>query len=599
MTATLVGRLSLDGAASPGGADRWPAGPNAGARYAGVGVPPGVRTFDSDPFAVRTGGSATVDKADGVVVVLLGGLAGTGDSQAIRSGVGLAAQWARHGERCLARVAGEWLAVVWDPRTATLTCARSARGYLRLFWCADGRGLRFATGLGELLPPGPGNRCIDEGFLAEMLVNSLTSYTATPFVGVSRLPDGHLLEAGPTRAPRVRPWPGAAFTPLAVSPAEAVPELRRRLETVVADHVVADGAGAGVFVSGGIDSNAVLAVARQATRSVVGCSWVFPGQPHDESTWLDDLDRRSPDPVWRFLPRDYEWDSWRQWAASSLEPPLRPNIAMSDALLPLLCTAGVSRMLTGEGGDDWFGGGPLHWPALVRRGRLPTLLAQARRDCPRQRTVAGRLWNSGLKPLVPQLRRPVAPPWIGAEFARRVQLSERLWTLAQAQRHAAVDPVRARVARVSLPLHVWQFEGIRSRFAARGVDWCHPLHDRRIVELVLGLPGEAVWRATETKSLLRASVADLVPAQILRRQSKSSFEAPILAAVRAVGGVEALVGHRVVTEGYVDLPALRQQQRRMEACLAAGRSARTYGRTLATLWNALSTALWMTEVNPS
>jgi asparagine synthase (glutamine-hydrolysing) len=583
MTATLVGTLSLrrDGGESP---------PARG---------PVAHTIESGPLAVTTEGPASITTVDGVAVALLGGLTGSGDPDAIGSAAVLAAQWQRHGDRCLARLRGEWLAVVWDSRTGTLTCARSARGFRRLFWQTDGRVLRFATGLGDLLPPGAGNRRLDEGFLAEMLVNTVTTHSGTPFVGVYRLPGGHLLEAGPTLAPRVRRWLAAEDSPDQIDAAEAVPELRRRLEAVLADHVTGDGGRAGVFVSGGIDSNAVLAVARQATDTVVGCSWVFPGQPHDESSFLDALDSRSADPVWRFHPREYEWDRWRRWSRTSLEPPLRPNVAMSDAMIPLLATAGVSRMMTGEGGDDWFGGGPMHWPALVRQGRLPTLVAAARRDHSRLRPTAGRLWHSALEPLVPGIRRPAPPAWIGAEFARRVHLTDRMRAAKRTERRAAADPVQARLARVSRPSHAWQYEGVRSRFAAGGVDWCHPLHDRRIIDLVLGLPGDAVWRAGETKSLLRAAVADLVPEQIVRRQSKSSFEAPIIAAIRSCGGVATLVGHPLVTEGYVDLPALRELERDVLARQDAGLSLRTHGKVIAPLWNVLSTATWMSEVSPT
>ncbi|HWG99068.1 MAG TPA: asparagine synthase-related protein, partial [Pilimelia sp.] len=189
-------------------------------------------------------------------------------------------------------------------------------------------------------------------------------------------------------------------------------------------------------------------------------------------------------------------------------------------------------------------------------------------------------------------------PWIGAAAARRAALPDRLWALNVERYRARTDPARVRAVRVSHPHVTWQLEGTRDRFAAHGVAWRHPLHDQRIADLVMRLPGEVLWRPDQTKSLLRAAVRDLLPPEILRRQSKTTFEAPIVAAIRAAGGADSLVGHPLVTEGYLDLAALRELERLVFADYDAGAPPRS-GRDLPSLWAVYSTATWFSQVWPS
>ncbi|HYN95041.1 MAG TPA: asparagine synthase-related protein, partial [Pilimelia sp.] len=427
-----------------------------------------------------------------------------------------------------------------------------------------------------------------------------TTDEGTPWRGVYRLPPGHLLTAGPGRGPDIRRWHSPAVPTRPATVAEAVEELRDRLTAVVADYVPATGAG--VLVSGGIDSNSVLAVARRVAgtdRPVVGCSLVFPGEPHDESPWLDHLDRMAPEPVRRLLPPPYDWAGWRAWSAATLLPPLRPNAALAESAADVLHAHGIGTVLTGEGGDDWFGGGPLHWPGLARRGRLAGIWRSARRANGTTRHTASAVWGAGLRPLLPHARRTIVPPWLRADFVHRTQLADRLAASDAATRRASADPQSLRHRRATMPYGEWQREIIRDRHASRGLDWRHPLHDQRVIELLLGLPGDVLWRPGETKSLLRAAVADIAPPDIVRRQSKTSFAPPIAAAIRATGGARALAGHPLVTNGYVDLDAFVAGEDAALRCHDAGRPPPGPHAGLGAVWAVHSTATWFTAVGLS
>ena len=105
--------------------------------------------------------------------------------------------------------------------------------------------LRCSARLADLFPTGGPPRQLDEDFLGDMFANRMTTYDRTPFVGLWRLPAGHLLEADAAGAVRVRRWYHPAVAPLRVDHETAVRELRTRLDTVLGDH--ADPAGAGCW----------------------------------------------------------------------------------------------------------------------------------------------------------------------------------------------------------------------------------------------------------------------------------------------------------------------------------------------------------------
>ena len=556
----------------------------------------GAASGDPTPLRLNITGAPSSGATSTVTAILTGALE-TADPITISTGLALATAWRQAGAGCLTRILGEWIAVVWDQGSQTLSCARSAHGHAPLFWRADSETLHFATSMADLVPSGATRR-LDEGFLAELLANRVTTHTETPFIGLRRLAPGHLLTAAPGRRPRVTRWHKPTPTAPPSDHGELIRWLRWTIETVVADHIPASGVG--VLVSGGIDSNAVFAVARNIAQDhrVEGYSMVFPGQDHDESRWLDLVDRGPSGPTHRLTPPAYDWSGWRAWSATSLLPPLRPNAALNDAVIATVAAAGLRQVLTGEGGDDWFGGGPLHWPALLRTGHAAQLIREVLTAYPRPRRAAGALWHAGIRPLLPNRRRPALPPWIRQGFASRVALADRLRQADLDLHRAARDPVTARVSRVGTTHGRWQLEGVRSRFDTYGVRWLHPLHDQRVTDLVLGLPPGVLWRHDQPKSLLRAAVTDLVPAGIVRRYSKTGFNTPIVEAIRAGGGVATLVDHPLVTGGYLDLAALRDLEHTVLARYDAGLRPRGAHEAVTSLWAVLSTTTWFSSVWP-
>jgi asparagine synthase (glutamine-hydrolysing) len=115
------------------------------------------------------------------------------------------------------------------------------------------------------------------------------------------------------------------------------------------------------------------------------------------------------------------------------------------------------------------------------------------------------------------------PPWIQPFFASRIDLAGRDESL-QMQRVFA-SPAQQAIARNLLALFwYWRLVNWHERSAAAmGIEVRHPFLDRRLVEFVLAIPGEQLFRLNELKNLLRRAMVGLLPERIRRRARKTSF----------------------------------------------------------------------------
>ena len=225
--------------------------------------------------------------------------------------------------------------------------------------------------------------------------------------------------------------------------------------------------------------------------------------------------------------------------------------------------AGGSRvLLTGHGGDDVMRGSPLACTAgeVVRHARArrsPVLPALYRRfGRPHLPVRVDRL----LRAATGHREAPLLPAFVRADFARRAGLTGRLEALRP--RQAFRSPARQEVYGnlVGTPWY-WRTANWHGRNAAPfGIDVRHPFLDRRLVEYVLAVPGEQLFRLGSTKDLLRRSMAGLLPETIRRRPGKTSFIPLLDSMIRreAPGEIaELLSAPRCAELGFVDGDALR------------------------------------------
>src|SRR6186997_144534 len=258
-----------------------------------------------------------------------------------------------HGERFPERLRGMFAVALWDSERNRLVLARDRYGIKPLYYRESGDELAFASEL-RALPRGEIDLDALEAFLA---FNSVPG-PLTIFRETRKLQPGHVLvwENGRSELIRyARPAPVPASDARGDEESELVEELRARLRDSVRAHLVSD-VPVGVLLSGGIDSSALAALAAQELSEPLRTFSIgFEERSFDE---LADA---------RLVAKRYGTDHHELVVrpdaalllpalADAFDEPFADSSALPTYLVSQLAAQNVKVALSGEGGDELFGG---------------------------------------------------------------------------------------------------------------------------------------------------------------------------------------------------------------------------------------------------
>ena len=339
-----------------------------------------------------TGGDQPIANEDGSVVVVQNGeiynyrelahsLARAGHTFHTRSDTEVLVHgYEEWGAGVWERLRGMFAVAVWDARRGRLTLARDRFGIKPLYYRDQGGELSFASEL-DALPHGDVDLHALEAFLSFNVVPAPLSI----FSDIRKLLPGHTLtwERGTSTFARfARPGPLPARHD--EDEAELVEECRARLRDSVRAHLIAD-VPVGVLLSGGVDSGALAALAAEESSDAVRTFSIgFEEASFDELAGARAVSARygtrhrelvlRPDGA-LLLPA----------LAQAFDEPFGDSSALPTYLVSKLAAEDVKVALSGEGGDELFGGyytyvadqlaervGPLASLARPLLARLPT-----------------------------------------------------------------------------------------------------------------------------------------------------------------------------------------------------------------------------------
>ena len=439
------------------------------------------------------------------------------------------------------RLRGMFAVALWDAPRRRLVLARDRYGIKPLYYRANSSGgLEFASEL-RALPRGEIDLDALEAFLA---FNSIPG-PLTIFRDARKLPPGHLLvwEAGETRVERfARPAPAALDDLRDDDEAELIEELRARLRDSVRAHLVSD-VPVGVLLSGGIDSSALTALAAQESLEPVRTFSIgFEERSFDElgdarlvaeryGTQHRELVLR-PDAA-LLLPA----------IAEAFDEPFADSSALPTYLVSQLAAQDVKVALSGEGGDELFGGYYTYVAdqLALRAGgaaqlarplveRLPTSTARASFDYKAKRFVRGAH--------LPPLERHHAWKEIFSPEARAELTGRRhgfdpvdLYRARFAETEGA--ELLARLQDVDLGIYLVDDLLVKTDRAsmAHSLEARVPFLDPAVTNFAAALPAKHRVHGLRKKVLLRKAVAPLVPSEIVRGK-KRGFSIPAAAWLR-------------------------------------------------------------------
>lgn len=278
-------------------------------------------------------------------------------------------------DEALASTEAMFALALWDRATRTLTLARDRAGEKPLYWGRQNGAFLFGSELKALRRHPAFAGTIDRAALGAYLTHGWVPGPRTIYEGISKLEPGHLLELRDGRE-RTRCWwstaermERAAADPFAGDEVEASEELERLLSRAVELRRVAD-VPVGAFLSGGIDSSAVVAALQRPGAAPLRTITIgFDDPRFDEAPFAEAVAARL----------GTEHTAIRMDGAQALE--VIPRLAeiydepygdVSQLPTVLLCRAArehVTVALAGDGGDELFGGYPRYEsiPAAWRR----------------------------------------------------------------------------------------------------------------------------------------------------------------------------------------------------------------------------------------
>jgi asparagine synthase (glutamine-hydrolysing) len=476
--------------------------------------------------------------------------------------------WEEWGEECLNELRGMFAFALLDLRGRFATApllflARDPLGIKPLYYAQTPEGFAFASEVRALLASGLVPKKISQDALTCYLLFGSASEPVCLVEGVFSLPPGHrmlLYVPERRRVPRARPWWDPQSSPAARDSRKpkdldsAAKRLRPLLEDAVRAHLIAD-VPVGLFLSSGLDSGAIAALAARAQAGIRSFTLSFPGTAYDESPLARKVAERcgtqhievSLDGV-GILARLDE-------AVAGLDEPTMDGINtyfVSWAAREV----GLKVALSGLGGDELFAGYAsfantallqrltrLAWfvPRPLRRAVAPlmasVLAVRMSRDAagkavaawtgpdtlPHPYFYARALFPPGqLERLMEPRFRPstvgadgvtLEPTWLG-------------WLDRAASEAGKLEPVAA-TAWLEMRCYMAStlLRDTDSVSMARSLEVRVPLLDTPLVEFVSSLPDVARHRTGTQKALLVQALTGLLPEEILG-QRKKTFTLP-------------------------------------------------------------------------
>jgi asparagine synthase (glutamine-hydrolysing) len=481
------------------------------------------------------------------------------------------------GERCVERLQGMFAFAIWDAGRRRLLLARDRLGIKPLYYALTPHELVFASEIKAVLAAGVRAE-FDRRVLPEYLATGFVSGEQTFFRGVRRLPPGHTFSWSPEKAVETRrywqlPPP---VEDAGVGLAAHAREVGERLRGAVRSHLMSD-VPLGLFLSGGLDSSALLALMAPMVKEPVRTFAVgFADREANELSYARmaaqaaGAEHReivvSPDEFFRALPRLV----WHE------DEPIAFPSSVPLHFVSALAREHVKVVLTGEGSDELFLG--------YNRYRVTAWNERLGRAYGAVTPSSLRDGIAGLARRLPRsLRRYVQRSFLSLDPGPRGLFCENFAVFAPALRRdviadagllAACDPhahalrgyeeaaggALDRMSRADLQTYLVRLLMKQDQMSmAASIESRVPFLDHELVEHVVSIPGRFKVRGWQTKAVLRAALRGLVPPAILTRR-KMGFPVPVGRWLRGPFWPlveEYVLGPRAAARGLLEPAALR------------------------------------------
>ncbi|SFN74254.1 XrtA/PEP-CTERM system amidotransferase [Sphingomonas sp. OK281] len=490
--------------------------------------------------------------------------------------------WRAWGPSMLDRLNGMFAFGIHDSAAHTLFLARDRMGVKPLYYVelADGS-LAFASELKGLLAHPQLRRVPNLHAVEDYLALGYVPDDSCMVAGVKKLAAGHFLLVERGRAvPQPRKWWDIDFSNRATGSAKALgEELVDRMRAGVRSRMVAD-VPLGAFLSGGVDSSAVVALMAEASpKAVRTCTIGFDEAGHDERGFATSVARRFATDHRERVVQSGDV-SLIDTLVASFDEPFADASALATYQVCALARESVTVALSGDGADEALAGYRRYKFQSVEervRGLLPAHLRAdvfgalgrwypkadwAPRPLRAKSTLlalaqgGGEAYARSVGVTTPEVRAHLFAPSARAALGGYRAEDRYVATMANAPARDAID--RAQYADIKHWLPGDILTKVDRTSMAVGLEAREPLLDHRLIEFCATLPANMRLRHGEGKWLMKKAMEPYLPREILYRQ-KMGFVTPISAWFREAlaGEASALAKSRTLGEtGWFDMPTI-------------------------------------------
>jgi asparagine synthase (glutamine-hydrolysing) len=485
------------------------------------------------------------------------------------------------GESCVEYFRGMFAFALWDGRKKMLFCSRDRLGIKPFYYYVDNEKLIFASEVKSILKSGKVNTRTNDKVINAYFTFGYVPAPHTMFEGIYKLLPGHSLTCVNGKV-EVREYWDISKIEIGSDRGEKyyIGRFRELLDECVKMRLVSD-VPLGVFLSGGIDSS-----------TVVGIMNKFSGEGRVKTFCVGYKDKQASELEYaRIVANKFNTDhheycleptdfySFIPKLVWHFDEPVVEAAAIPFFFISKLAHEHVTVLLSGEGADELFGGYPIYkyMRMIERYRRIPGIIRSGLTD-----PVFGFLAGKGSKKksgkYIAWSKLPLEQRYFGVSTELTEGFKANLYSdefLRDESRHLSlvdlVAPYYSKVAQkdflskmLYLDTKVWLPDDLLIKAdkmsMATSVELRVPFLDYKMVEFAASVPSKYKVNGWTTKYLLKKSVEDLLPRQIIHRR-KRGFPVPITAWFKGDFSEKAsqvLLDAQSHSKRYFNVPALEK-----------------------------------------
>ena len=453
------------------------------------------------------------------------------------------------GTKCLERLNGMFAFALWDAKQKSLFLARDRTGKKPLHYCVHRGHFLFASEIKALLQHPLVSREIDLKSLNKYLAYEYVPAPNSIFKAIKKLEPGYCLLFRGGAAVTSQYWdiPMEDYPISDRTEAQYIDELKELLERAVTARLEAADVPVGLFVSGGLDSGVVAAIARKAKENLQCFSIGFEEASFDESRYAQQVARSLGIKHHLKVFRAQEMLHMVERLPEILDEPLADPSILPLYLLSQFAAEHMKVVLSGDGGDELFAGYQTYQAhkLVTFYDALPGFVKESVKAFAFRLPVSHKYLSLDFK--IKQFLKGVGVSsevrfflWRGAfsnverhallrpEVRRELQNENAYEEIYRYVRKSGLTKELERILYLSMKFYLQDNNLVTVDRAsmANGLEVRSPLLDRDVVDFVCRLPMEYKLNGLKTKYILKKVAEELLPRNVVYRKKKG-FGVPL------------------------------------------------------------------------